>query len=159
MPYLVEISDGEVGVAVGYVYAVVLPTHRVLYIGQTRNALGALGRLAQHVSYSSSATLRQRVSRHLGYDEVSLGPLRYLACPLGDEREFCGTSSVYREAVEAVTQARILNVLYDVGVSLVVLSHVERNGYVRQPLVTVAGDRVSAWIEDWLTRLHDEGDI
>ncbi len=157
--YRVDVSNTEIGARRGYIYAVVLPVYRVLYIGQTRNALGALGRLAQHLSYSGSATLRQRIARHLGGHAVDLGDACSIAYSLADRTEFSGDSGVYREAVEAVTQATILNALGDTGVRLVVLSYVERNGYVGQDLVVEAGVEAAAGILRWLERLQGEGRI
>ena len=69
----VAVSDGAIGTKAGYIYVIAVPRHRVLYIGQTRNALGAIGRLAQHISQSAGSTLRSRVARHLGFESVDLG--------------------------------------------------------------------------------------
>jgi hypothetical protein len=84
----VSVSDAAVAQRRGYIYAAYPLSFSALYIGQTRGAGGAIGRLAQHLGEGAGNTLRLRLCDVFRYDEVEIGPVSFAAVPLVENAAF-----------------------------------------------------------------------
>lgn len=85
-----------------------------------------------------------------GLEEVDLGPIEFAAIPLSEDESYHVESAEYREAVEAVTAARIRNDLHDRKIHLGVVSWHRRNGYCDLQKIHEESDRVSRLLVSWI---------
>jgi len=149
--YLISISSDEAAKKTPFIYSGYVPSLRVLYIGETRASMGALGRIAQHVSYCSSNTFRQRICQILRYEEVSLKDMVFLAVPLSQYRSFWLDTSEYRVAVEYLVQNKILSHIATSQMKITLISRVSANGYCQTAFVKeeakVVANRISVWLD------------
>ena len=122
----------------------------VLYIGQTLNWMGAAGRLAQHLSESSGATLRQRLATVYNVTQVDGLSLEFAAVKLAERRSFWAEEDDYREAVESLVQHQLLNALCDRRISVCLISRVQPNPNCRVKYVMSEADRVFSSILGWI---------
>lgn len=133
-----SITDASIALRKGFVYCVFAPRFRAAYVGQTCGGFGALGRLGQHLA--DGGTFRKRLCENFGYEDVDIGPIVFEAFQLDfAQPEFHERVRDYREAVEAIVQFELLNLLArDRAVPCVVVSRVALNGYVRASFVRTA---------------------
>lgn len=135
-----------------FVYAVYAQTIGALYIGQTCNPTGALGRLAQHLSWDTdSNTFRRRVLAVFNLDEIELRDIQLIGVPLPDEARYQGKARDYREAVESLVHDHVLDSLTKNAQGKVcLLSRAYRHPYRKDPEVIAVAKRVGAEICAWI---------
>lgn len=107
------------------IYCLVSLQVRCIYVGQTNSKLGVLGRFAQHLSNSESNTFKQRVFSIYKYEDIELENIRGTYFCLPRENRFLNNATDYRDAVEALTQDKIIPVAASMGMS--VISRVQKN--------------------------------
>ena len=129
-----------------------------LYVGQTRGRRGALGRLAQHLSYASGNTYIQRLSDIYHYEEVPLERVDFVAIRFTKKEAFWLDSPVYREAVEDLVQQRLLNWLYEQKLEISIVSRTRPNSYSKLSYVQEEADRISGALESWVEEMSSKED-
>jgi hypothetical protein len=148
-----EVSSADMGRKGPYVYAVVANDFGVIYIGQTLSALGATGRLAQHIGWGAGATFRRRICETFGYEDVRIGPINFAAYPLLLRREFMDDATDYREAVESGVQYELLRRIVEDKVPYVIISRVNRNPLVGLNVVRIEVENAVSAFYPWLQEL------
>jgi predicted GIY-YIG superfamily endonuclease len=147
--YTASLISSEIASHNAFVYLIFVRDIKILYIGQTFSRCGALGRLAQHLSDTSSNTLKQRACSILQYEEIELKDIQFNAACLSQNRSFVQESSDYREAVEALVNNRIINFVakYKIGV---VVSRIRANRYSELKFIKDEANLVATTFESWL---------
>ncbi|TLS77931.1 hypothetical protein FE236_02185 [Mariprofundus erugo] len=149
--YSLVLDNGDIAKHAAYIYAIYAEGFRALYVGQTFSRSGALGRLSQHLSDTSSNTFKQRLCAQFGYATVKVGAVRFFAFKLSEEHEsFYLESRDYREAVEMLVQCKVLSELSSRKKNVVVVSRVSSNAYTRLKYIQDEADLVSVAMVDWL---------
>jgi hypothetical protein len=151
-PARATVHDSSIAARAAFVYGIITTIHGrpILYIGQTMGHLGALGRLAQHLSESTSGTLRQRLMSLFRTATLELGTLELAAVELPRCKTFWSENADYREAVESLVQNEILNALFARRLPLCLVSRVQPNSYCRLKYVRAEADRVLSLLLPWL---------
>ncbi|MEV0614818.1 hypothetical protein AB0I81_15930 [Nonomuraea sp. NPDC050404] len=144
-----SINMGEIGHRSPYIYGIVALEFPALYIGQTLSAIGALGRLAQHLSSENGNTLRKRIADAYNYAEIELGPIEFAAFKLPDRTEFSNRVPDYREAVEALVQYSILDKMIRNDLACPVISRVAFNPLTSQHLVKIQAGYATEELFGW----------
>ena len=88
-----------------YIYIWVSKSERLLYVGQTNDKLGTLGRGHSHVH--SKGTLRIRCSERIGLDLEQIQDLYLFSYALPQMQEFISIESSYRLGVEYLVQTKL----------------------------------------------------
>lgn len=142
--YTAELSDALIARQAGFVYCLFAPRFAAAYVGQTLSSQGALGRLAQHLSFGSGNTFRQRICQHFGYENIDIGPVHFEAYELDENhQEFHNRARDHREAVEALAQFHLLNRFGGDSLSAcVVISRVTLNPYAQVEYVKDMSNQV-----------------
>lgn len=120
----------------------------VFYVGQTRQRMGALGRLAEHLSDGSNATFRQRVAAVRATDV--LGAVHFAAIELSGERAFQGSSPDYREAAECLIESELREFVVTNDLCALSVARVRMHPYRTSPLVQREVSRSLEALKDWL---------
>lgn len=89
---------------IAYVYIWFSIEQSLIYIGETNDRRGVLGRAYQHVN--SKGTLRERVFYH-GYDLDVVSDFILLSYELPEHRDYTGIESAFRDAVEYLVQKKL----------------------------------------------------
>jgi hypothetical protein len=149
----VSVSSDLAARRVPFIYAGYASSCGALYLGETRGSNGVLGRIAQHISETSSNTFRQRVCAVLGCDEVALDGVEFVGVALSGYAGFASDSPEYRRAVEYNVQLRLLNMLASSRLPVTLVSRVAGNGYTGKPVVVRESEHVAMLLHDGLARL------
>lgn len=144
-----SINKGEIGHRSPYVYGIVALEFPALYIGQTLSEIGAIGRLAQHLSNANGNTFRKRIADTFSYDEVELGPVEFAAFKLPDRAEFVNRVPDHREAVEVLVQYSIINMMIEHDLSCPIISRTSFNPLANQRFVRIQAGYASKELFEW----------
>jgi len=127
-------------------------TSKAMYIGQTRNRFGAIGRLTQHLSNDDTCnTFKQRIGAIFNTGD-KLTDISFIACPLSPLKSFLVDSPDYREAVEALVQDKVIQSIVKQNLKVVVVSRISYNAYTRERFIQEEADAISREILTWI---HD----
>ncbi|MBE6051190.1 MAG: hypothetical protein E7214_11205 [Clostridium sp.] len=99
-----------------------------LYVGETNNKLGIIGRAYQHVM--ESGTLYYQVYERIGVDLYNINDLVLCNFPLPNERRYNSRESIYRFAVEYLVQRILIEERKNIKFKFKVISNVKSNDYV-----------------------------
>lgn len=154
-----RVTNAKIASPGGYVYAILCLRFRALYIGQTVGHQGALGRLAQHLSYGSSSTFRQRICTIYRYDDVDIGAVHFAAVKLGPNNVFHSRSPDFREAVESLVQYELIESISSTGLRLGVISRVTLNAYSRLSYIADEAMQVEARLFAWVKENSERADF
>ena len=94
-----KIFDGG---STAFVYTWVSKQWKMVYVGQTNDSRGTLGRARAHVG--SAGTLRKRFEEEVGINLESAADLVLFSFPLPQRPEYTSEESSYREAIEYLVQ-------------------------------------------------------
>lgn len=125
----ITISSDDAAKKAPFIYLGLSRSCRAIYLGETRSSTGVIGRIAQHVSETSSNTFKQRVCAISKSDDITLRDIHFIAVQLSGYRGFWLDSSEYRRAVEYLVHCELLNFLSEAKISLCLTSRVNANGY------------------------------
>ena len=100
--YVTSIGRIFCGESTAFIYTWISKQWKIVYVGQTNDARGTLGRARQHVG--SSGTLRKRFEAEVGLPLESADDLILLSFPLPAQSQYMTEESSYREAVEYLVQ-------------------------------------------------------
>jgi hypothetical protein len=131
-----------------YVIAAAVGDQVFFYVGQTRQRMGALGRLAEHLSEGENATFRQRV-----WDVAKLdlqGAVHFAAVELSRERAFQRACPDYREAVECLIESRLREHVVRKRILALSVARVRLHAYRTSPIAMREAQRSAAALERWL---------
>lgn len=131
--------------------ATLLEDRATLYVGQTKDKRGPLGRFVQHLSDS---TYLQRLSKLYRYEEVPLGKVDFVAIRFTPEKMFQTNDRVYREAVEGLVQQRLLNWVKEQKLEITIVSQTRENSYSKLPDIQKEAARISSDLESWILECH-----
>ena len=98
VPIWTFISNCFDGAGTAYVYLWISKKWRVVYVGQTNNAIGTIGRAYGHLG--SGGTLRYLFEDVVGVRLEEADDLFLVSYALPQEAEYIGEESSYREAIE-----------------------------------------------------------
>ena len=111
-----------------YIYIWFSKSTRLVYVGQTNNINGVVGRANQHVSYGTG-TLYNRVYDK-GYDLNNIDDFVLLSYPLPREKRYTSEETSFRISVEYLVQKKLIekrinsNTTYELVSNVVVGPHV-----------------------------------
>lgn len=125
----------------------ILEDRATLYVGQTKDKRGPLGRLVPHLSDS---TYLQRLSDLYHYEEVPLGKVDFVAIRFTPEKMFQSDDRVYREAVEGLVQQRLINWVKEQKLEITIVSRTRENSYSKLQDIQEEADRISSDLESWI---------
>ena len=128
-----------IGLGRGYIYILYTKVERQLYIGQTNERGGVIGRLADHIG--SSGTFRSRLNEH-GYDLDKIHDLHVFAYLLPNDPRFTGTNRTHREGVEYLVQKRLHSLRGKLNPPMKIVSFVDPKGAAEQVVVRRVADQV-----------------
>ena len=150
------VHDASLAKRAPYIYGIYLQLGDswILYIGQTLSHVGALGRLAQHLSETTGATLRKRIQTLYNITDIDGLSIEFAAVKLNDQRGFWKDERDYREAVESLVQHSLLNALCDQKIPVCLISRVQPNAYCRVGFVENEAKRVFKTILEWVETLR-----
>ena len=153
---LATVFDVAIAKKNGFLYTIygVVENQATLYVGQTRGRTGALGRLAEHLSDTSSNTYLQRLSDVFHYEEVPLERVDLVAIRFAPRKMFWIDSPSYREAVEDLVQQRLFNWLCEHKLEICVVSRTQPNSYSKRQDIQEEADRISGILESWILEFH-----
>lgn len=105
-----------------YIYLWISKAWRVIYVGQTNDKCGTLGRASSHVQ--KNGTLRTRFEEEAGINLEKATDLILLSYALPNKREFLSTESSYRESVEYLVQIKLRDIRADMSPSFNLISKI-----------------------------------
>ena len=128
---LATIFDTSIAKHNSFLYTIygIFANRATLYVGQTNGKMGALGRLAQHLSDTHGNTYIQRLANLYHYEEVELERTDLVAVRFTSERMFQLDSPIYREAVEDLVQRRLINWVTEQQLEICIVSRTRPNSY------------------------------
>lgn len=100
-----------------YVYLLVSRLHGVVYVGETNDVGGSLGRIGSHVR--PGGTFDQRFEEAVGLPCEEATDLVLVSAPLPLTPEYTGVEKSYRQGVEYLVQTRLHGVRGALGFSLI----------------------------------------
>jgi len=146
------ISSCRIAGRSAFIYAIYETNLRLLYIGQTRNPYGALGRFSQHLSWDTAVnTFRQRSIKVLNLDEVFFNDIFLLSIPLPDDSKFYLPARDYREAVESLVYDFVLDYITKNNLRLLIVSTAYRHPYRKEKEIIDISKRISDEINLWIS--------
>lgn len=119
------IGGSFVGSGHGYIYILYSKTHHSLYVGQTNDQCGIVGRLHAHVNYNG--TFRMRLLERGGINLDDVDDLHVFSYCLPRDPRYIGIDRTYREGVEYLVQKLLHTVRGRINPFMHIVSHVEYN--------------------------------
>lgn len=124
----------------GYIYILYTKTHHSLYVGQTNDRSGVVGRLCAHVS--SDGTFRKRLLEREGISLDEVDDLHVFSYCLPKDPRFISVDRTYREGVEYLVQKQLHTVRGRLRPFMRIVSHVEYSDASRFVLVTQTAQEI-----------------
>ncbi len=121
-PIWTFISSSFNGNSLAYVYLWISKKWKVVYVGQTNDMKGTLGRALAHVGVNG--TLRTRFENEVGVKLEEANDLLLVSYPLPQSPEYIGIESSYREAIEYHVQAKLSDIRGNVNPRFKLISQV-----------------------------------
>lgn len=109
----------------GYIYVLYSKTHHSLYVGQTNDKCGVVGRLNSHVN--NKGTFRRRLLEREGINLDKVDDLQVFSYTLPLDARFVGIDRTFREGVEYLVQKSLHEVCGSINPFMRIVSHVEYN--------------------------------
>lgn len=106
-----------------YIYIWFSKSTRLVYVGETNNIHGVVGRANQHVGHSNG-TLYHRVYDK-GYDLDQIDDFVLLSYPLPREKRYISEETAYRISVEYLVQKKLIENKINSPVKYTLVSNVE----------------------------------
>ena len=106
-----------------YIYIWFSKSTKLVYVGETNNIHGVIGRANQHVGHSNG-TLYHRVYDK-GYDLDQIDDFVLLSYPLPREKRYISEETAYRISVEYLVQKKLIGNQINSPVKYTLVSNVE----------------------------------
>jgi hypothetical protein len=119
---------------VAYIYIWFSKSERFLYVGQTNELYGTIGRFYSHIQ--SEGTLRKRCLDRVGIEIEHVNDLYLFSFPLPQTKEFISNESSFRLAVEYRVQSGLhdlkskFNPCYRIISNVVTSNHIDNSQVV-----------------------------
>lgn len=110
-----------------YIYIWFSKSTKLVYVGETNNRHGVIGRADQHVEHKDG-TLYHRVYDK-GYDLDEINDFILLSYPLPREKKFLSEETAYRISVEYLVQKKLIENKINSSLSYILISNVEVGPY------------------------------
>lgn len=105
-----------------YIYIWFSKKNALVYVGQTNNINGVIGRANQHVTRDTGTLFSRLFER--GYDLEEIDDLVLLSYPLPREKRFLSEETSYRISVEYLVQSKLIEYRKDCEVPYKLISNV-----------------------------------
>ena len=154
---LASVFDPTIAKQDSYLYVIygAIGNRVALYVGQTKGATGALGRLSQHLSDTNSNTYLQRLYNITEFEEVLLDKVDFATVRFSTKRELNFDSREYREAVENHVQRNLLNWLHEHELkNISIVSRTRGNAYSKRQDIQAEANRICSSLEYWILERH-----
>lgn len=109
-----------------FIYLWISKRWRVVYVGQTNDRRGSLGRAFSHIR--DDGTFRMRFEEEVGIKLEAADDLILVSYPLPRTPEYTGEESSYREAVEYLVQIGLRDIRSEVRPKFSLVSNVRSVG-------------------------------
>ena len=119
--------------AFAYIYIWYSKQGRCIYVGQTNEKHGVLGRARSHIG--STGTLRLRVHEKKGASIEEYDDWNLLSYRLPAQKNYTSIESSHRLAVEYLIQVKLLEIRGDLNPPLQIISNVTYSDYCSQPRI------------------------
>ncbi len=129
------------GLGRAYIYIIYSEAHKALYIGQTNDRHGVIGRFAAHIG--SQGTLRARLME-IGIDLNSVGDLNLFAYCLPNDARFISLEKTHREGVEYLVQSRLYRARGKTIPAMQIVSNVMPSGAAALPHIQRTAENIVA---------------
>ena len=111
-----------------YIYVWISKKWRTIYVGQTNNTNGTLGRALNHIR--GQGTLRNRFEEQIGLKLEKVEDFILLSFTLPNESKYISNESCYREAIEYKVQFNLYLKNNEVNNKYEIISNVRSNNLV-----------------------------
>ncbi len=148
--YSVLVDTDNIAQKVPFIYLICSKKFKTLYVGETFNTYGGIGRLSQHIGRTDYSTFRKRICETFSFDDVEIGEVLFLAIPYCDKKSFTIKSNDYRSAVEYITQYALNNWVIENNINMLVISRVRANGYCRLKYIKEEAEAMFRVMSSWL---------
>jgi hypothetical protein len=125
-----------------FIYLWISKRWQVIYVGQTNDRRGSLGRAYGHVS--RDGTLRMRFEESIGMTLEVADDLVLISFPLPRKPEYTGEESSYREAIEYLVQIGLRDIRGKVKPTFSVISNVRAVERTSNPYLKSYADKIVA---------------
>jgi hypothetical protein len=129
-----------------YIYIWVSKTEKLVYVGQTNEKFGTLGRGYSHIQ--TSGTLRCRCEERVGLSLEQIEDLNLFSYPLPNEPEYISIESSYRLAVEYLVQSKLYEKRKELSPTFQIISNISTNERTSNSKVMKIADSI---VEDFIT--------
>lgn len=131
-----------------YIYIWFSKATRLVYVGETNNIHGVIGRANQHVGHSNG-TLYHRVYDK-GYDIDMIDDFVLLSYPLPRERKYMSEETSYRISVEYLVQKKLIERRIEFKKPYILVSNVEAGPHTSlSSVINIAEDIVQDFCETY----------
>ncbi|MEK4009405.1 hypothetical protein [Paenibacillus sp. FSL H3-0333] len=103
---ITEISNIFNGHERAYIYIILSKSYRAVYVGETNDRRGTIGRFRAHIG--SYGTFRKRFEERINEDLENIDDLTLLSYLLPSEQLYTSVASTYRQSVEYLVQIKLL---------------------------------------------------
>lgn len=124
-----------------YIYIWFSKLYRMVYVGETNNVNGVIGRANQHIT-RETGTLYNRFYDE-GYDIAELNDLLLLSFPLPREKKFRSEESSYRISIEYLVQKFLLDLRSKSQNPYKLISQVTTGPYIEQKRLIAIATKIS----------------
>jgi hypothetical protein len=121
------------GSSQAYIYIWISKTERFIYVGQTNERFGTLGRCLSHIQ--PNGTLRMRCLERVGLELELINDLHLVSFLLPPTSDFISNNSSFRLAVEYLVQTGLHEAKKDVSPSFQIISNICTTSYVMNSTV------------------------
>ena len=132
-PIWTYISTCFDGAGTAYVYLWISKKWQVVYVGQTNNVIGTIGRACGHLV--PGGTLRYRFEEEVGVRLEEADDLFLVSYALPQEPEYTGEESSYREAIEYQVLYKLTFIRGQLRPTFKLISENRYNGRAANPLI------------------------
>lgn len=121
------------GYCKAYIYLWISKKWQIIYVGQTNDKRGSIGRAFSHIQ--DEGTLRQRFEEEVGVRLEQADDLILVSYPLPQEPKYFGIETSYREAIEYLVQIGLRDIRGDVEPTFQVISNIRCNDRTSSPFI------------------------
>lgn len=122
LTYIGNIFNGE---PFAYIYIIFSKEHQFVYVGQTNQKYGTIGRLGEHIY--TFGTLRERFREKIGLPLEQVKDLYLFSYCLGEEKMFTSLETTYREGLEYLVQCNLYYATENMENAFRIISNIRPN--------------------------------
>ena len=142
---------GYKGKIEAYIYIWFSRSTKLVYVGETNNVHGVVGRANQHIDHTTG-TLYQRVYDK-GYDLDKIDDFVLLSYPLPREKRYMSEETAYRISVEYLVQKNLIGNKINSMRKYTLISKVETGPYINLVCIQEIANNI---VVDFLEAYNEE---